>query len=89
MTKLRSNSSIFERRGDPWTSDKEGLRDYGRNLLTENADMDWFTRATKAKEKAKFVDPPRPPKKSDYHVRKVNIAHDLNMRLKRMGVFDE
>lgn len=39
-----SNSGIFERRGDPWVSDKEGRAQYGRNLFTEDPDFDrYFT----------------------------------------------
>lgn len=39
-----SNSQIFEQRGDPWVSEKEGIRDYGRDLFSENPDFDrYFT----------------------------------------------
>jgi hypothetical protein len=36
-----SLADIFARRGDPWVSDKEGMRDYGRNMETENAEYDF------------------------------------------------
>jgi hypothetical protein len=45
-----SNSSLFEKRGDPWVSQRQGLEDYGRILGTENPDLDCFTKASPAKE---------------------------------------
>lgn len=49
--KMRSNSSIFERRGDPWVTDRNGREDFGRNLETENPEMDQYTRASRARER--------------------------------------
>lgn len=37
---MPSNSRIFARRGDPWVSQKEGRRDFGRFLESENPDYD-------------------------------------------------
>lgn len=37
-----SNSQIFERRGDPWVSEKEGISEYGRDLFSENPDFDRY-----------------------------------------------
>lgn len=41
-----SNSGIFANRGDPWTTDREGRRDYGRDDF-ENTELDAY-RARKA-----------------------------------------
>lgn len=49
MKRLASNASIFERRGDPWVSDKDAVRDFGRHPLTEDPDMDQFTRASRSR----------------------------------------
>lgn len=50
MTKVRvhTSASIFARRGDPWVTDKEGARDYGRRVDTETPDLDAFWLAGKA-----------------------------------------
>lgn len=47
--KYHSNSDIFARRGNPWVSDREGREGYGRNVQTEDPDLDCFTRAATAK----------------------------------------
>jgi hypothetical protein len=39
---LSSSAGAFEKRGDKWVTDKEGVREYGRNLDTENAERDWW-----------------------------------------------
>lgn len=44
-----SNASVFARRGNPWVSEREGREGYGRNLDTEDPDLDMFTRAKSAK----------------------------------------
>jgi hypothetical protein len=46
--KYHSNSDIFARRGNPWVSDREGREGYGRNVDTEDPDLDCFTRARMA-----------------------------------------
>lgn len=37
---LSSSSRAFARRGDPWATDREGIRSYGRNPELENPDKD-------------------------------------------------
>jgi hypothetical protein len=75
MTKgYSSNSKIFARRGDPWVSGREGREKFGRNLETENPDLDQFTRARKAEPKPKYVEPPKPAKaEASFSRRKANI----------------
>lgn len=70
-----SNSGIFAKRGDPWVSGREGREKFGRNVETENPDLDQFTRARKAEPKPKFVDPPKPakPAEGSFSQRKANI----------------
>lgn len=58
--KYHSNSDIFARRGNPWVSDREGREGYGRNVDTEDPDLDCFTRA-------KMADHPYQPTRSGLH----------------------
>jgi hypothetical protein len=37
---ISSTARIFERRGDPWVTPKEGVKDFARNLATEDVDRD-------------------------------------------------
>jgi hypothetical protein len=37
---LSSSSGMFARKGDPWVTDREGQRDFGRTVEIENPDMD-------------------------------------------------
>lgn len=67
-----NNASIFERRGDPWVSSRDAKRDYGTNPLTDDPDMDQFTRATLARfgpehasRKASIFGPVVQPSQSD------------------------
>jgi hypothetical protein len=51
-----SNSGIFERRGDPWVSEKEGVREYGRDLFSENPDFDrYFTERHPEADRSAFA----------------------------------
>ncbi len=45
---MSSCAAVFEQRGDAWVSPRQGLEDFGRNLQTENPDLDQFTHAKKA-----------------------------------------
>lgn len=40
--RINTNARLFERRGDAWISPKEQQRDFGRNLETENPDLDQY-----------------------------------------------
>jgi hypothetical protein len=37
-----SNSGVFEKRGDPWVSEREGKEQFGRNLFSEDPDFDRY-----------------------------------------------
>ncbi len=45
-------AGVFERRGDPMVSPREGREKYGRNLETENPDMDRYFAEDRARERA-------------------------------------
>jgi hypothetical protein len=91
MTKKKlgfaSNSDVFSRRGDPWVSDKEGRKDYGRdNAAFENPDMDCHTKATKAVPKRE----PAPMKSTKSTTatdarRRANIAHRMRKKLNELN----
>jgi hypothetical protein len=36
-----SNSGLFSKRGDPWITNREGIKDFGRNPDTEDAEYDF------------------------------------------------
>src|SRR4051812_29905810 len=57
-----SSSRIFERRGDPWLSDKERVRDYNRDPEAEDPEYDYshrFHHSQNAVGKPREA-PPRP-----------------------------
>lgn len=45
--RMKTNALIFEKKGNPWVSQKEGEKLFGRNLETENPDLDCFLFAKK------------------------------------------
>lgn len=79
-----SNSGIFARRGNPWVSKKEGIKDFGRNPETEDPEYDFDHRYHKTGEtfgkpivapvKTEAIEP-RPVKETeaDFARRKANI----------------
>jgi hypothetical protein len=74
-----SNSSMFAKRGDPWVSRREGERLFGRNLETENPELDQFTRARKAEPKPKFIDPkPERRTEADFARQKANALRAMH-----------
>jgi hypothetical protein len=85
-----SNSRIFERRGDPWVTSREGMRDYNRNPETEDAERDFdhrfhhtgevFGKPGIAKPKEEYRDP-RPTIEDDASRRKASIVRRMNMRM--------
>jgi hypothetical protein len=83
MAKMSSSSSVFEKKGNPWVTDKEGRKDYGRLLETENPDLDQFFYAKKKQEQPKYVDPPDNRKKGagDTKTRLANIGRKMNRKL--------
>lgn len=70
----RTNSDLFAKRGDPWVTRREGERNFGRNVDSENPDYDQFAFAKRASPKVPYVDPPKPEKQAaSYTQRKTNI----------------
>lgn len=49
--RMKSSSDAFAASGNPWNTDKEGRRDYGRTLETEDPSVDQYYYAKKAKTK--------------------------------------
>lgn len=69
-----SNAGVFAKRGDPWVTRREGEKAFGRNLDSENPDMDAMLFAKRAQPKVPYVDPPKPKKaEASYTLRKTNI----------------
>lgn len=91
MKRMNSNASIFERRGDPWVTTRDAVKQYGRNPLTEDPDLDQFTRAKQPKftqqhaiRKASIfgaVIPPEEHKPVSDERRLQNIRMRMNRRL--------
>lgn len=85
-----SNSGIFAKRGDPWVSRKEGVRDFNRNLETEDPEYDFDHRfhnagnvigkPTVAPQRPEYRDP-MPTKGDDNARRKAAIARRMNARI--------
>lgn len=78
---ISSMGRIFEERGDPLVTFREGVKDYGRNLLTEDPDRDRYLVAAKALFKPKYVDPPSKERKADAASRLANIGRRMNREL--------
>lgn len=94
--RLSSSAGSFEKRGDKWVTNREGIRDYARNLDTENAERDWWlaingdkthTRARVAdervihrNEKPVGIDATR----RQSEIRRVNIALGLKQDIRKM-----
>lgn len=84
-----SSSRIFERRGDPWLSDRERVKDFQREPETENPDYDFdhrFHYSRNAKGKPKTVEPQKevktvrrePQTEADFARRGANILRKLH-----------
>lgn len=79
-----SGAQLFAKRGDPWISPREGRALFGRNLRTEDPDMDMFTRAGRAPVKfERGPDKPLSPKTlvASPTRRIANILRRMNHRL--------
>lgn len=82
--KYSSNSGIFAKRGDPWVSEKQGQRDFGRNVETEDPDFDAQNFARKAQPKPQYVDPkPKKNDEPDYARRRAAIAYQMQRELRK------
>jgi hypothetical protein len=68
--KMGSNFKIFEDRGDPWVSPREGREKFGRNTNSENPDVDSVLFAKKATK----VGPPAVVKRKKEAEREPDIA---------------
>jgi hypothetical protein len=83
--RMASNASIFADRGDPWMSDKEGRKDFGRGIH-EDPDLDLSDMMRRgdirqAPKRPKFVDPERKTPVASEHRKLVNIARRMNKSL--------
>ena len=89
--RINSVANIFANRGDPLVSEKEGRKNYGRNPVTENPDLDQFFLAKKAVPKPVFVDPVRVVKtKADYSTRMMNARRGVkNNRMTIQEILEE
>lgn len=60
-----SNSGMFAKRGDPWISRKEGIKDFGRNPDVEDAEYD-FDHRFHTTEGLSFGKPLVAPKREEH-----------------------
>lgn len=87
-----SNARIFERKGNPWVSRKEGEKDFGRNVETEDPEYDFDHRfhdtdrvgkPRQALARPDYRDAIPAPKEDDFGRRKANAL--LKMRSDMRG----
>lgn len=87
-----SMGRMFERRGDPMVTRREGENNFGRVLDTENTERDWWylysgegqhTRARFAEEKKQHVDPPGQKIIADDKRKIALILYQMNRKLKK------
>lgn len=84
-----SSTSLFAKRGDPWLTEKEAHKDFGRVPVFENPDLDQFTKATKAQHDPAKVTLVGKAKRPDHHRAKTpqerltSILYGMNDRLHR------
>lgn len=94
--KLSSNSKLFARRGDPWITNREGVKDYGRNPEAENPEYDFdhrfhhtgetFGKPSVAIPKEELREPkPTPSSKPDYARRKAALLMNMNKRIREVS----
>jgi hypothetical protein len=87
-----SNAGIFEKRGDPWVSRREGERDYNRNLEIEDPEYDFDHRFHEAgnvigkpvvaPRRQEHHDPkPVRREEDEFARRKANIARRMNSNI--------
>jgi hypothetical protein len=75
MAKISSSSRIFEKRGDPWLSDKEAVKDFERNPETENPEYDFDHRFHLTEAFDGFAHPTIAPKRPEAAlIKKVKAA---------------
>lgn len=86
--KYSTNYGIFEKRGDPWVTQREAVKDFQRNLDTEDAELDFDYRfhdtgfgPKMATAKPVHHDPKPAPKEDDFERRKAGIARRMQMRM--------
>lgn len=76
-SRLSSSAGIFEKRGDPMVSPREGLQNYGRNLETENPDYDrFFARVAHDQLKPPILKPSQVDKGNAFRSRVGNDNYD-------------
>jgi hypothetical protein len=86
VTKLgyATNASVFQKRGDPWVSEREGLSNYGRNLMTEDPDFDRYFAKTSEKPDGESITTGSKPhrRRDDSHLRLAQARMRLKKALK-------
>lgn len=91
--RVKSCADVFAQRGDPWVSEREGIRSFGRILQTEDADRDQYLSQAdgtpgyvKRLATQRNHEPPSEPrgKLRDVHVQKriAEAMRRLNKRIK-------
>lgn len=89
-----SNSDLFAKRGDPWITQREGIKDFGRNPETEDPEYDFdhrfhstgtFGKPSQAPKRVDHRDPlPDYDKEiADIQRHKASISRRMQMRINR------
>lgn len=79
--RVSSNARLFEKRGDPWVSEREGQEKFGRNLNSENPDFDQYF-ARKATERDRYIDPPGTPIVADERRLKAAALYQMHKNMR-------
>lgn len=86
MPVIASSSSLFAKRGDPWLTEREAIKDFERDILTENPDFDQFAAASVAKPKAAFYQEPGKPIENDFSRRAANFMLKTHSLTRERGI---
>lgn len=95
-----SNSDLFAKRGNPWITQREAIKDFGRNPETEDAEFDFdhrfhttgtFGKACQAPKRVEHSDPkPNYNKEiADIQRQKASIGRRMQMRINRRQIGTE
>ena len=80
-----TNSDIFQKRGDPWVSQKEGRKDYDReHEVFENPDLDRYTKATKAPKHKERPPEKKKPRVASHALKRKQIAVAMGAKLRKL-----
>lgn len=93
---LSSTADVFARRGDPWVSEKEGRKDFGRILDLENVDRDaenhrlsskfWDKKIADELRSLPSIAPKKRDKKKSLDDKRLSILRKLNDSLDKKGL---